>query len=416
MKTKLKELLNAREERDKKEKKLLLDNLNSTLVTIGANYVGENKNTIYSHLISYLNFLQVQKKIKAKKILHSLTAEGLLFFVITNENALSVKQKTIAIEEKFFLGRLADIDVRTIDNQQIEKNYSRSDLKLPRRKCLICNKPAVICVRNRTHSPEEIIQKTIFTTELFFIRENKKQNLLSNIIRTSMLEELCRKYPLGCVNVNSTGSHNDMNFLLMLKGIDIICEMIKKLKHKHTKDFYSLRAFGFMYEQKLFKVCNGVNTYKGALFILLILSASVLRTKNFEELSTFIAELSYPCIYDLSLEERKKDLKYLGIRGEVISGLKNHFKIFLPFLEEGVSNEELTLKILQHTYDTTTIKRGGIEKLKHIQKKAGQIKNETELKELNDYCIKNNLSTGGVADNFIVTYALFLIKKYLYRV
>ena len=410
MKDNLKKLLDAREAREMFEQKIMKENFGCTLITIRANYAGENKNTMYAHLISYLHFLKVQKKIHAKKIFHSLTFEGLIFFILTDELPHNVKWKMILIEENFFLGRLADIDVRTE-----EKIFSRTDINMHPRKCLLCDNAAVLCVRNRTHSTEDVLKKTVAMTEQFFTSAHNMQTLLSHIARASMLEELCREVSLGCVTVNSNGSHPDMNFLLMLQGVEIVCEAIKKLRKKNIKDFAALRAYGINFEKKLLANCGGVNTYKGAHFLLLILSAAVLRTKNFSCLKKYIADFSAPCLLDITQRETNGKLKYLGIRGEVASGFEHHFEIFLPLLESGASSETLTLNILQHTYDTTTIKRGGIDALNFIRRQALNASTYDDITALDKYCVDKNISTGGVADNFIVTYALFLIKKYIYR-
>lgn len=405
----LEKLLNAREERDRFEKKILTENKNSSLITLRANYPGSNKNTFYAHAISYFNFLQLKKKINCKKIFHMLNSEGLIFFIITDSDSLNIKRKTISIEENFFLGRLADIDV-----QNIKQLFSRTDLNLPARKCLICEKRAVLCVRSRNHSTEEILKLMHSRIENFLFKGRTKTQILANIIRVSMLEELCRFYSFGCVNVNSRGSHDDMNFLLMLKGIDLVSKSIASLTPEDIKNFSALRQHGIVFEKKLFEVCNGVNTYKGAHFLLLILAAAVLQVKNFFELSKWISEFSLLCLEDLNLKSKPAELKNLGIRGEALLGFKDHFNIFLPLLEKGASNDELSLKILTRTFDTTTIKRGGLEKLKHIQLLAAKATSSRKIQKLNTYCVENNLSTGGVADNFIITYALYLIKKYFY--
>lgn len=405
----LEKILQAREKRDALEKKLLAENKNKTLITVRANYPGTNKNTMQAHLISYHCFLTLVKIFTEARIYHTLTAEGLVFFLLVNENPFTVKKKTITVEETFFLGRLIDIDVR-----DGEKLFSREDINIKRRKCLLCENDAVLCVRSRKHSIAELLGKINGTVEEIFYHAKSKQELLEKIIRTAMLEELCREYSFGCVNVNGNGSHRDMNFLLMLKGIDIVCESIAALKNEDIKNFTAARQHGIPFEKKLFTVCGGVNTYKGAHFLLLILAAAVLNGKNFIELQKYIAEFSYDCLADLPGQIKNPKLHTLGVRGEAASGFKNHFELYVPLLENGASYTEVSLKILTNTFDTTTIKRGGIEKLKYIQDKARSAKIIADVEALNAYCIANNLSTGGIADNFIITVALYLLKKYGY--
>lgn len=406
----LENILNAREARDAFEQKLLSENPNDCLITLRANYPGENKNTMQSHAISYFCFLELQKNIKAKKIFHRLTAEGLVFFIVTNEDAVDVKRKSIKIEEDFFLGRLIDIDVRND-----EKIFSRKDLNVSERKCLLCEKRAVLCVRNRSHSVQDLLEKISETVSRIFTATKSKTALLANIARVSMLEELCRTYSFGCVTVNHTGSHCDMDFLLMLRGIDLVAESLAALKKENTKNFYTARQHGIPFEKKLIKACGGVNTYKGAHFLLLILCSAVLNCKSFYDLESYIADFSRPCLADLALDKQAQKIEKLGIRDEAISGFKKHFNLYLPLIEAGSSNTALSLKIIANTFDTTSIKRAGLDALLHIQELARTADSEDKIKALDDYCRTKKISTGGVADNFILSYALYLIKKYYYN-
>lgn len=63
------------------------------------------------------------------------------------------KRKACEIEDSHPLGRLLDIDVIGADGEP----FSREELGLPARKCLLCNENARVCMRNRTHDTNEII-------------------------------------------------------------------------------------------------------------------------------------------------------------------------------------------------------------------------------------------------------------------
>lgn len=65
--------------------------------------------------------------------------------------AKKAKEIAVNIEEKTPEGRIFDIDIIVQ-----EKTISRSDLGLPPRTCLICDRPAKECARDRSHSYEEL--------------------------------------------------------------------------------------------------------------------------------------------------------------------------------------------------------------------------------------------------------------------
>lgn len=76
-------------------------------------------------------------------------------FVAVDADAIGVKTALIEAEELSAVGRLWDFDVFDAQGRQ----YSRSELQLPPRRCLICEKEAKICARERAHSLSEIIHQ-----------------------------------------------------------------------------------------------------------------------------------------------------------------------------------------------------------------------------------------------------------------
>lgn len=82
-------------------------------------------------------------------------ATGPEIFAIVEGEPTSVKEKAIKFENNDALGRLFDIDIlESKDGMMVP--LSRSRFELPERKCLICDKPAKVCARNRTHSVQEM--------------------------------------------------------------------------------------------------------------------------------------------------------------------------------------------------------------------------------------------------------------------
>lgn len=73
-----------------------------------------------------------------------------------NKPALEVKQLLVPLEEEGKLGRLVDLDV--LSGGSSSTGVSRTELGLPQRKCLICDKPSKECGRARAHTVPEMQQ------------------------------------------------------------------------------------------------------------------------------------------------------------------------------------------------------------------------------------------------------------------
>lgn len=94
-------------------------------------------------------------------------ATGPLGFVLCDAPAEVLKRAAVAIEESGRFGRLLDIDV-------FDKNgvlLSRGDTAEKKRQCFLCDRPAIICMREGRHSAPEL--------------ENAVQEMLQDFMRQS---------------------------------------------------------------------------------------------------------------------------------------------------------------------------------------------------------------------------------------
>lgn len=89
----------------------------------------------------------------------------------TSIQAYHLKSITVNLEEHHPLGRFFDIDVIDKDGSQI----TRSDINLPKRRCLICDEEAKVCTRNRTHRLEDLLDIISSIAETYFRHNDASQ-------------------------------------------------------------------------------------------------------------------------------------------------------------------------------------------------------------------------------------------------
>lgn len=71
------------------------------------------------------------------------------YFIFETE-PVELKKKAVAIEDSHPLGRLFDLDVPPLE---------RASIGLPPRKCLLCDNQARYCMRAKTHTTQELLEK-----------------------------------------------------------------------------------------------------------------------------------------------------------------------------------------------------------------------------------------------------------------
>lgn len=147
-------LLIEREKRIIFQKKII-KKYDMPLVFFRVNYPGLDKINETTREILKIAYVDFNKALNEKVHLrlYNETPEGPNYTALMNCDAHFIKNKAVEFEETHPLGRLVDIDIFDLDGRSI----SRSDLKLPLRKCFLCSKDVFVCMREEKHTKQEII-------------------------------------------------------------------------------------------------------------------------------------------------------------------------------------------------------------------------------------------------------------------
>jgi len=151
----LEELLLARDQRREKQIELLDAYPNTTLICITIVMPGSVKLDDNTIIIGQTAKKEVKKAFQQSTIytLEEKKKTGYEFYLLTKENCLEVKKICCFIEQNHPLGRLFDIDV--LDNNH--NIINREEVGYEKRKCLLCDNEARFCMRNHTHTQDEIL-------------------------------------------------------------------------------------------------------------------------------------------------------------------------------------------------------------------------------------------------------------------
>jgi len=130
---------------------------NQSLINAKLNIPGPIKNNFYLAALFNRGFEQFTANLEIDQQIFWDVATGPEVFAIVNKDAKDIKQAAIKFEDDNEFGRLFDIDILIYKSDGLHP-LSRSEFKEPERKCLICDKPAKVCARSRTHSVTEMQQ------------------------------------------------------------------------------------------------------------------------------------------------------------------------------------------------------------------------------------------------------------------
>ncbi len=448
----LADLLGAKEQRQHRQKLLLAD-YGLPIVSITIDMPGSVKDTALTRKLCDFAVAAVKNclPVCAEQIIYLPTGPEAL--LVTSTAAAQVKATCSAIEVGQPFARLLDLDVFNAQGQLLSAQASRG-----LRKCYVCDSPAVYCMREAKHSPVAIQQAVKGLFYQFLAEQSRSVSAVAQQIGSlaveSMLYELsCNPSPSLVDRVNS-GAHQDMDFYTFMSSTAALSGTMARFAQAGM-DFSGfitdllpvLRIIGQDGEQAMFEVTEDVNTQKGLVFSLGIVTAAVaflLKNGRFSEPSLYetVAQMTAGMV-DRELAARDhlaeeqltageklyRRYKIAGIRGEFEQGLPAVCHHSLPQLRRSLNNGlavneallETLLRLMTCVDDTTVMSRHSPEKMRQWVKQqvepffaAGGLavaEGNQLLAVMDQTFIQQNVSPGGAADLLAVTWFIYRVNQ-----
>jgi len=414
----MEKILEDRENRSKLIKSYL-EKSNNNIIVIKANVVGKNKSPYFAYLVVRKFFGLVKSKLNVLSYHFFESFDGPYFLIETDVDLIKGKEILIKLEDEEKLGRLVDLDI-----YGKLQSLSRNDLGYPLRKCLVCDCFAHFCTRSQKHSLVEIENKVDALIKSYL------RDVIKKFIDDAITFEANLDPKFGLVTINSSGSHPDMDYSLLMKAKEVIVpDLVEMFFYGFLNDlddaFKKARELGITTEKKMFKATNNINVYKGLIFILgnVLVALGYAIKNNRSDLSNIIKEIGKDLMkeFDDNIDsfgkKAYKEFKISGARGEVSQGLKSVFaakKLITSFNPETLT--KTLIYLIKNIDDTVLLKRAKtLDRYYYFKNLVGNIESyDLDLiKKITDECIENNISFGGSADLLIASIFLKLIEREL---
>ena len=357
---------------------------------------------------------------------------------------IQLKLKTEAFEQNHKVGRLIDVDI--FDKTEIPVSSNKS------KKCLLCDKPATVCMHEKTHSYADLREFSFEKMQLY-IKSQQKNELLQTIAamaNKAVLYEVAVTPKPGLVDFDDSGAHLDMDYFTFLNSSAAIFPFwleIGELAYNFTGDLAKalpeIRKIGIRAENQMFKATNNTNTHKGLIFIMGLSLFSVVKSlqnnnyifnsslfrNTIQEITKNIVknELELPIKKSNSHGEKtyqKFGIKGAGARYQAQTGFPVVFEKVMPFLKENLktsqqqSKNELNgilikalLLLISNVDDSNVLFRNAME-AENLKMTANLVfLDKKNYAELCLFCKEKNISPGGSADLLALSLFLFFIQN-----
>ena len=332
------------------------------------------------------------------------------------------KYLAMALEQGHPASRLLDLDVYAPDGSQVD----RAALGLPPRACLLCEEPAVDCIRLRRHAPEELRRHA--EGLLGFSMGDLQADRAADALARGARMELHLTPKPGLVDRHDQGSHPDLSFEAMEASILLLPQYFSELQGacKAGKPLAELVQTGRDAEVRMMAKIH-TNAHKGFIFLAGLFLLATVEARQLPDLRDAISQMARLFFSQFRPRDTPgSTLRALhglgGIQFETECGLPAIFDHGWPCyqaaLDAGWGAEEagfyLMAVLMQHVEDTTAIRRCGPEGLSRLRRDGFHLQSMLErresplpvLRQLNtEYC-QMGLTMGGVADCMALTFAL----------
>ena len=274
-------------------------------------------------------------------------------------------------------------------------------------------------------------------------RHSPSSRNIGRLALESMLVEVSATPKPGLVDRNNSGAHRDMGFFTFLKSAASLRNTFDTFaqagsdSHSPSSMFPALRKIGIEAEKYMFSATGGINTHKGEIFSLGVLSGCAgylshhgqdLTPENILSLAGVVC--AGLCESDFAESSRKPresltkgervyiDYGIAGIRGEAEAGYPVVKNSALPalshYLSEGYMNDALAftlIHIMAVNYDTNIISRHDLATAQEVMNTAKKLIADgltlEKLHTLDAEFISRNISPSGSADLLAVTYFIY---------
>lgn len=242
----------------------------------------------------------------------------------------------------------------------------------------------------------------------------------------------------GLVSPLDNGAHTDMTLDTFRRSLDALAPWFRRFARAGADgaDFAVLRRLGLAAEAAMLAATGGINTHRGAIFSLGLLTAAAGRAActsgppGAQELCESVRALWGPALAGAARDNGSHGARVLashpgtmGARDHALAGFPLVHAVALPALvaarSAGATDDaacvEALFALMAAMDDTNLIHRGGIEGLRFVQEQARAFLTDggvlaagwqARALALHHQCVARNLSPGGAADLLACT--LFL--------
>lgn len=343
---------------------------------------------------------------------------GCEYIAAIDGDAYRAKAALTALEESFPAARLFDMDVITNEFEHV----SRADIGMQPRRCFLCSAPAAECARSRRHSLDELTDHV--HTLLWQWYADAQAERIGRTAQRAMLYELAATPKPGLVDRRNNGAHTDMDFYTFIDSACITAPYFAQCAREGLNGpadgaalFARLKMHGLKAEGDMLAATSGVNTHKGEIFSLGLISAAWARLihDGAPVSAGSICKTAADIFASAAPDAHGLSGARLSAHGGFALALNTALLILRREAQNGMDTAAcaaLTALMAQNE-DTNIVRRAGENGLEYVKRLCtdADTADADALMRMDDELIRRNISPGGSADLLAAALMLYFAEN-----
>ncbi len=275
---------------------------------------------------------------------------------------------------------------------------------------------------------------------------NKTQQIvmkqLAGLVEQALVDEVCLSPKPGLVDARNNGAHSDMDLALFIKSARALTPYFEQMAQAAWQQPISqtlretIAHIGRKAEQAMFKETNGINTHKGAIWVMGLLTTvyaqristgQSIQTDELLKLVSCLAQFPDSRYQNKQLthgEAVKQRYRVNGAYEEAVLGYP-HISLALETYAKWQTATpqqyqlQMLLTLMSSVTDTCVLHRsdqGTLIEMQRLAKSASQTSlPNVSFVNLQKYCHQKYISPGGSADLLAASLLIIAVKRQFYR-
>lgn len=377
----------------------IIDGQDGTLLVLSGGYAGPNRQ---DHSVSYAVFsifFELWDRFSMESWSYTFDAEGLMFYIKLEEDAIKIKEVLVHYEDFHPLGFAITSDVLSKDAE-----ITRDMIGFTPRMDPYSKQPLDEFLNSVCEDPkyQDNFKKKVESE----IIQGNRQTILSNIMVYSYVSAFTKPLGFGMYGPNYKGSNDQMNFEKFIHLVRTYKKQMLNIFNYNPTRIEDIVTFQRETESKIAHAVLNQQSYKYTVLMSSMVMYSFINSRGYADISKQVKALAekFQAVGLYNDDPKRYEI--------TLNGMREIFNYTVPFYQKNKSVEASLLYLLSRHKDASIMMHNGEQNLLKVQFLAKNLMlKEDKWVEMNKFCTSAYIYPHDSTNLMVVVVMLDLFQR-----